>query len=57
MNKIDVNVQFLHPVWQDNELAYATEHSAGLDLRACIDTDEIEIGPGEKASHPGRCRH
>jgi len=52
MNKIDVNVKFLHEVWQENELAYATEHSAGLDLRACIDADEIEIGPGEKAAVP-----
>lgn len=52
MNKIDVNVKFLHEVWKENNLAYATEHSAGLDLRACIDTDELEIGPGEKAAIP-----
>ena len=37
MRKIDVNVQFLHPVWEENDLKYATEHSAGLDLRACLD--------------------
>jgi len=52
MRKIDVNVKFLHPVWEENELAYATEHSAGLDLRACIDTEDLEIGPGEKAAIP-----
>lgn len=52
MNTIDVNIQFLHEVWKENQLAYATEHSAGLDLRACIDTDELEIGPGEKAAIP-----
>ena len=52
MNKIDVNVKFLHEVWKENQLAYATEHSAGLDLRACIDVDEIEIGPGQKAAIP-----
>jgi dUTP pyrophosphatase len=52
MKKIDVNVTFLHEVWNENELAYATEHSAGLDLRACIDTDSLEIGPGEKAAIP-----
>nr|WP_321257285.1 dUTP diphosphatase [uncultured Pseudodesulfovibrio sp.] len=52
MKKIDVNVKFLHPVWEENELAYATEHSAGLDLRACIDTEDLEIGPGEKAAIP-----
>ncbi|MBI9078202.1 MAG: dUTP diphosphatase [Pseudodesulfovibrio sp.] len=52
MRKIDVNVTFLHEVWNENELAYATEHSAGLDLRACIDTDSLEIGPGEKTAIP-----
>jgi len=52
MRKIDVNVNFLHEVWNENELAYATEHSAGLDLRACIDTDTLEIEPGEKATIP-----
>ena len=52
MRKIDVNVKFLHEVWEDGGLDYATEHSAGLDLRACIDAEELEIGPGEKASVP-----
>ncbi len=52
MNMIDVNVKFLHEVWKENDLAYGTEYSAGLDLRACIDTDELEIGPGEKAAIP-----
>ncbi len=52
MRKIDVNVKFLHNVWKEHSLAYATEHSAGLDLRACIDLEEIEIGPGEKNAIP-----
>ncbi|NDV19158.1 dUTP diphosphatase [Pseudodesulfovibrio sp. JC047] len=52
MKKIDVNVKFLHPVWDENTLAYATEYSAGLDLRACLETEELEIGPGEKAAIP-----
>ncbi|MBU4192869.1 MAG: dUTP diphosphatase [Proteobacteria bacterium] len=52
MRKIDVNVKFMHPVWDENDLAYATEFSAGLDLRACIDVEELEIGPGEKKSIP-----
>ncbi|BCS87204.1 dUTP diphosphatase [Pseudodesulfovibrio sediminis] len=52
MNKINVNMKFLHPVWEEHKLAYATEYSAGLDLRACLDVDEIEIGPGEKAAIP-----
>ncbi|WP_243546449.1 dUTP diphosphatase [Pseudodesulfovibrio tunisiensis] len=52
MKKIDVKVKFLHEVWEENTLGYSTEHSAGLDLRACIDADEIEIGPGERAAIP-----
>jgi len=52
MRKIDVNVKFLHEVWKENELAYATDYSAGLDLRACIDSENLEIGPGEKAAIP-----
>lgn len=52
MKKIDVKVKFLHEVWEKNTLGYSTEHSAGLDLRACIDADEIEIGPGERAAIP-----
>ncbi len=52
MRKIDVNVKYLHEVWSENDLAYATDYSAGLDLRACIDVDELEIGPGEKAAVP-----
>lgn len=52
MNKIDVNVKFLHQVWNENDLAYATDHSAGLDLRACIDQEELEIAPGQKVAIP-----
>lgn len=52
MNTIPVNVKFLHKVWKEHDLAYATEFSAGVDLRACIDTEELEIGPGEKAAIP-----
>ncbi len=52
MKKINVNVQFLHDVWNENQLTYATEYSAGLDLRACLDTDEREIAPGERVAVP-----
>lgn len=45
---IEVKVRYLHPVWQHRELGYATEHSAGLDLRACLEQDRAEIGPGER---------
>lgn len=52
MNTINVNVKFLHEVWKKNEFAYATPHSAGLDLRACIDQDSVDIEPGQKAAIP-----
>ncbi|BDQ32713.1 dUTP diphosphatase [Pseudodesulfovibrio portus] len=52
MNTIQVKMKFMHPVWEENELAYATDHSAGLDLRACIDDEFVEIGPGEKYPFP-----
>ena len=52
MNTIPVNVKFLHDVWKEHDLAYATEFSAGVDLRACIDAEELEIGPGQKAAIP-----
>ena len=47
-NKLPVQVKILDPRI-GNEIAlpeYATEGSAGLDLRACIDSEEI-LKPGE----------
>ncbi|QGY41175.1 dUTP diphosphatase [Pseudodesulfovibrio cashew] len=52
MKTIPVNVKYLHDVWKEHDLAYSTEYSAGVDLRACIDVPELEIGPGEKAAIP-----
>lgn len=52
LEPLDVRVRFLHPVWQDQELAYATNHSAGLDLRACIDAERLEIPAGGRAAIP-----
>jgi dUTP pyrophosphatase len=49
---IDVRVRFLHPVWQEHELAYGTALSAGLDLRACLDEPELEIPAGGRAAIP-----
>ncbi|KAB1443795.1 dUTP diphosphatase [Pseudodesulfovibrio senegalensis] len=45
---INVNVKFMHPVWDEHDLEYATSHSVGLDLRACFDQEYLEIGPGER---------
>ncbi|MBI5519715.1 MAG: dUTP diphosphatase [Desulfovibrio sp.] len=49
---LEVRVRFLHPVWQEHPLAYATEVSAGLDLRACFDAPAIEIPAGGRAAIP-----
>lgn len=40
-----IDVKILHPRMKDQLPAYATPGSAGLDLRACIDTP-ITIEPG-----------
>ncbi len=48
-NSIQVKVKFLHDVWKEKQLAYATPVCAGLDLRACIDTEFIDIEPGARA--------
>ncbi|OGR35324.1 MAG: deoxyuridine 5'-triphosphate nucleotidohydrolase [Desulfovibrionales bacterium GWA2_65_9] len=49
---LDVHVRFLHPVWDEHRLAYATDHSAGLDLRACIDAERLDIPAGGRAAIP-----
>ena len=46
---LPVKFRFLHPVWQEHECAYATEHSAGIDLRACIDAPSVTIPAGGRA--------
>lgn len=51
-DKLEVRVRFLHPVWTEEPLAYATDHSAGLDLRACIDAETLEIPAGGRAAIP-----
>jgi dUTP pyrophosphatase len=33
-------------------LAYATPDSAGMDLRACIESETLTIGPGQRAPVP-----
>jgi dUTP pyrophosphatase len=50
MTQIDVRI--LDPRLKANMPQYATEGSAGLDLRACID-DTISINPGETTLVPG----
>lgn len=50
--QLEVRVKFLHPVWTEHALEYATPHSAGLDLRACIDEPELVIPAGGRAAVP-----
>lgn len=49
---VGVRVKFLHEVWQEHRLAYATEASVGLDLRACIGPEGLEFAPGERHAVP-----
>ncbi len=49
---IQVRVRFLHPVWDEHRLEYATAHSVGLDLRACLDTADLLIPAGGRAAIP-----
>jgi dUTP pyrophosphatase len=49
---LEVRVRYLHPVWTEHALAYATDVSAGLDLRACIDAETLDIPAGGRAAIP-----
>ncbi len=46
--KLQVKVKFLHPVWEEHIFEKATAHSAGIDLRACFDTEYMDIAPGDR---------
>lgn len=50
--EMEVRVRYLHPVWSEEPLAYATASSAGLDLRACIDAPSLVIPAGGRAKVP-----
>lgn len=50
MQLIDVHVRYMHPIWDEHQLEYATVHSAGLDLRAAIDAERLEIPAGGRAA-------
>ncbi len=45
---IEVRVKYLHPERQKNQLDYATQYAAGLDLRACLDEEQLALAPGQK---------
>ncbi len=50
--KIDVKIKFLHSVWSEYQLGYSTIHSAGIDLRACLDEEVVEIPAGGRYAVP-----
>jgi len=52
LESLEVRVRFLHPVWKEHTLDYATATSAGLDLRACIEAISLEIPAGGRAAIP-----
>jgi len=47
-----VKVKFLSPVLQMLGFDYATEGSAGVDLRACFEQDKVAVPPGRRVSVP-----
>ncbi|CCO24309.1 dUTP diphosphatase [Maridesulfovibrio hydrothermalis] len=49
---VEVKVKFLNDTAKNGGMDYATPNSAGVDLRACIESDFVEINPGEKYAFP-----
>ena len=49
---IDVDIKYLHSVYTHNALDYATQYSAGLDLRACFREQSADIYPGDRLAIP-----
>lgn len=45
---VQINVKYLHPVWEDSPLTYSTSDSVGLDLKACIDQEYVVLAPGRR---------
>jgi dUTP pyrophosphatase len=43
---VEVRVKYLHPLLEQNPPSPGTPGSAGIDLRACMDEDEVEIPAG-----------
>lgn len=49
-----MKVKYLHPIWNEKPLNYATQFSAGADLRACLEKTREVIAPGDRlAVHTG----
>lgn len=52
---VNIQIQYLRDskeLYTETGLASATPFSAGMDVRACIDTDHVDIAPGERHFFP-----
>ena len=49
---LEVRYQVLHPLLHEMPPAYSTAGAAGLDLRACIDQEELVFAPGQRHAVP-----
>ncbi len=49
---LEVKVKYLHPLLEDLPPHYATPDSAGIDLRACFDGEDVEIPAGGRHAFP-----
>jgi dUTP pyrophosphatase len=48
VSRLQVKVKPLHPIAEENALSYATDHSAGLDLRACLAEKSASVDAGDR---------
>ena len=49
---VSVRVKYLCDIWRDTPPAYATEASAGIDLRACFAEGGVVVEPGARVKVP-----
>ena len=49
---LEVRYQVLHPLLREMPPDYSTAGAAGLDLRACIDEEELVFAPGQRHAVP-----
>lgn len=49
---VPVKVRFLSPLCSVETFGYSTPGSAGIDLRACLEEEEVHIRPGERHFFP-----
>ncbi|MFO7801255.1 MAG: dUTP diphosphatase [Desulfovermiculus sp.] len=50
-HSVQVNVRYVHPMWENGPMTYSTRDAVGLDLKACLDRDML-IQPGKREAVP-----